>query len=527
MLFIDHFHRLSGSEVKSDKKAEDEHRPADQALTARIVEGSKEGLEDLLAILLRRMPAVEIINRILIPAMRHVGELFGRGELLLPFVLQSAEAMKRSVSILEPHMPLVQEGHATRILLATVQGDVHDIGKNLVDIILTNNGYQVFNLGIKVPAETIIQQAIEKKVQVIGLSGLLVKSALVMKESMQQYREAGLGMPILLGGAALTKKFVATECGPSYDAPVVYCADAFAGLQAVRDHEAGKLKGTTFDTTAPAALKPGVKTVDLDRSNVVPTPPFFGFKHVSDIPLSALYPYVNTQALFRGRWGYRRAKLSAAEYDKLIADKVQPLYERLVRESATEGWLKPQAAYGYFHCFSRGNELIVRDEGREFLFGFPRQGEAPNLCIADYFKTEAEGGDLVGFFVVTMGGAIAEKTRLLYESNQYHDYLMIHAFGVELTDALAEYWHTVMRRELGIAGREPTDTSGFVTQEYQGSRYGFGYPACPDMEAHKPVFALLQPEALGLGLTENMQMTPEFSTSALIAHHPQAKYFAV
>jgi 5-methyltetrahydrofolate--homocysteine methyltransferase len=527
MLFIEHFQRLAGSEVKADKKVEDEQRPADQALTARIVDGSKEGLEDLLAILLRRMPAVEIINRILIPAMRHVGELFGRGELLLPFVLQSAEAMKRSVTILEPHMPVVKEGHATRILLATVQGDVHDIGKNLVDIILTNNGYQVFNLGIKVPAETIIQQALEKKVQVIGLSGLLVKSALVMKESMQQYREAALGIPILLGGAALTRKFVATECGPAYDAPVVYCADAFAGLQAVRDHEAGKLKGTTFDITTPVALKPGVKTVDLDRSNVVPTPPFLGFRHVRDIPLSALYPYVNTQALFRGRWGYRRAKLSAEDYDKLIAEKVQPLYERLVRESATEGWLTPQAAYGYFHCFSRGNELIVRDQNREFLFGFPRQGEAPNLCIADYFKTEAEGGDMAGFFVVTMGGAIAEKTRLLYESNQYHDYLMIHAFGVELTDALAEYWHTVMRRELGIAGKEPTDTSGFVTQEYQGSRYGFGYPACPDMEAHKPVFALLQPEALGLGLTENMQMTPEFSTSALIAHHPQAKYFAV
>jgi 5-methyltetrahydrofolate--homocysteine methyltransferase len=459
--------------------------------------------------------------------MRHVGELFGKGEMLLPFVLQSAEAMKRSVALLEPHMPLVKEGHATRILLATVQGDVHDIGKNLVDIILTNNGYQVFNLGIKVPAETIIQQAIEKNVHVIGLSGLLVKSALVMKESMPQYREAGLKIPILLGGAALTRKFVATECGPAYDAPVVYCADAFAGLQAVRESESGKLQGTTYDGAAPVAFKPGVKTVDLDHSNPVPAPPFLGFRHVRDISLSTLYPYVNTQALFRGRWGYRRAKLSVEEYDKLIAEKVQPLYERLVRESAAEGWLKPQVAYGYFRCFSRGNELIVRDENREYLFAFPRQGEAPNLCISDYFKTEAEGGDVVGLFVATMGGQIAEKTRQLYESNQYHDYLMIHAFGVELTDALAEYWHTVMRRELGIAGQEPTEVSGFVTQDYQGSRYGFGYPACPDMEAHKPVFELLKAEALGISLTENMQMTPEFSTSALISHHPQAKYFAV
>lgn len=527
MLFIDHFQRLAGGETTAGKAAEDEHRPAEQALTAHIVEGSKEGLDDLLAILLRRMPAVEIINRILIPAMRHVGELFGKGEMLLPFVLQSAEAMKHSVSLLEPHMPLAKEGHATRILLATVQGDVHDIGKNLVDIILTNNGYKVFNLGIKVPAETIIQQAIEKNVHVIGLSGLLVKSALVMKESMPQYREAGLGIPILLGGAALTRKFVATECGPAYDAPVVYCADAFAGLQAVRDLEAGTLKGTTFDATVPAALKPGVKTVELDRSNGVPKPPFLGCRHVRDIPMAALYPYVNTQALFRGRWGFRRAKLSAADYDRLIADKVQPLYERLVRESASEGWLNPRAAYGYFRCYSRGNELIVQDDGREHLFGFPRQDEAPNLCISDYFKTEAQGGDVVGFFVVTMGDKIAEKTRLLYESSQYHDYLMVHAFGVELTDALAEYWHVVMRRELGIAGNEPNDTTGFVTQDYQGSRYGFGYPSCPDMGAHKPVFAMLRPEELGVGLTESMQMTPEFSTSAIIAHHPQAKYFSV
>lgn len=528
MRFIEHFRPQTGEAGTADgTAAEEEHRPAEQALAARIEEGSKEGLEDLLAILLRRMPAVEIINRVLIPAMRHVGELFGKGEMLLPFVLQSAEAMKRSVALLEPHLPPVQAGHATRVLLATVQGDVHDIGKNLVDIILTNNGYQVFNLGIKVPAETIIQQAREKGVQVIGLSGLLVKSAIVMKESMRQYREAGLGIPILLGGAALTRKFVAGECGPDYDAPVVYCPDAFAGLQAVRDLEAGTLKGTTLDASQPVAARPGARTAELDRSNVVPTPPFLGGRQVRDIPLEALYPYVNTQALFRGRWGYRRAKLSAGEYDRLIAERVQPLYERLVRESASEGWLVPQAAYGYFRCFSRGNELVVRDDRREQVFAFPRQAEPPHLCIADYFKTEAEGGDVVGLFVVTMGARIAEKTRQLYESNQYHDYLMIHAFGVELTDALAEYWHAVMRHELGIAGREPREASGFVTQDYQGSRYGFGYPACPDLDAHKPVFELLRPESLGLALTETMQMTPEFSTSALVAHHPQAKYFAV
>ena len=526
-LFIEHFQKKAGEAAAKPAGAEDEKKPAELALADRVIGGSKDGLEDLLEILLRRMPPVEIINRILIPAMRRVGELFGRGEMLLPFVLQSAEVMKRAVALLEPHMPAVQEGHATKVLLATVQGDVHDIGKNLVDIILTNNGYKVFNIGIKVPAEVIIEKARELKPSVIGLSGLLVKSALVMKESMRQYREAQLGTPILLGGAALTRKFVAQDCAPDYDQPVVYCADAFAGLQAVRDFEAGRLRSTTFDATAAAPLKPGLKNIELNRDNPVPTPPFLGFRHVRDIPPAEIFPYVNTEALFRGRWGYRRAKLSAEEYAKILAEKVRPLYAKLQEESISKGLLQPQAAYGYFHCFSRGDELVIRDGDREFAFGFPRQAEPPHLCIADYFKTEAEGGDVAGFFVVTIGARLGERTQELFAANQYHDYLMLHGFGVEVTDALAEYWHAVMRRELGIAGREPATRAGFVTQDYQGSRYGFGYPACPDLGAHQPVFALLKPETLGVTLTENMQMVPEFTTSAIVAHHPQAKYFAV
>jgi 5-methyltetrahydrofolate--homocysteine methyltransferase len=526
-IFIEHFQQKAGTTPeKADAEAE-ARKPAEMALTDRIVAGSKEGLEDLLSILMRRMPPVEIINRILIPAMRKVGDLFGRGELLLPFVLQSAEAMKRAVSLLEPHMPAIAEGHATKILLATVQGDVHDIGKNLVDIILTNNGYKVFNLGIKVPAEVIIEKARELKPDVIGLSGLLVKSALVMKESMRQYREAALGAPILLGGAALTRKFVAQDCAPSYDHPVVYCADAFAGLQAVRDFEAGKLRSTTFDEHAAAPLKPGLKNVEIGRDNPVPTAPFLGFRHVREIPAAEIFPYVNTEALFRGRWGYRRAKLTAEDYEKILAEKVRPLYAKLQQESVADGLLQAQAAYGYFRCFARGDEVVVRDEQHEYIFGFPRQAAPPNLCIADFFKTEAEGGDIAGFFVVTIGAKLGERTQALFTSNQYHDYLMLHGFGVEVTDALAEYWHAVMRRELGIAGSEPATKAGFVTQDYQGSRYGFGYPACPDMGAHVPVFALLKPAALGVTLTENMQMVPEFTTSAMVVHHPQAKYFAV
>jgi len=526
-IFIEHFQKKAGATTEKTSAEADAKRPAELALADRIIAGSKEGLEDLLSILMRRMPPVEIINRILIPAMRMVGDLFGRGELLLPFVLQSAEAMKRAVSLLEPHMPAVQEGHATKILLATVQGDVHDIGKNLVDIILTNNGYKVFNLGIKVPAEVIIEKARELKPHVIGLSGLLVKSALVMKESMRQYREAKLGAPILLGGAALTRKFVAQDCAPDYDQPVVYCADAFAGLQAVRDFEAGKLRSTTFDEHAAAPFKPGLKNVEISRDNPIPTPPFLGFRHIREISAAEIFPYVNTEALFRGRWGFRRAKLTAEDYEKILAEKVRPLYAKLQHDAVAEGLLQPQAAYGWFRCCARGDDVVVRDEKDEFIFNFPRQSAPPHLCIADFFKTEAEGGDIAGFFVVTIGARLGERTQTLFAANQYHDYLMLHGFGVEVTDALAEYWHAVMRRELGIAGSEPATKAGFVTQDYQGSRYGFGYPACPDLGAHAPVFALLKPDALGISLTENMQMVPEFTTSAIVAHHPQAKYFAV
>ncbi|MDH3454362.1 MAG: cobalamin-dependent protein, partial [Desulfuromonadales bacterium] len=476
-----------------------------------------------------RYPPLEIVNQILVPAMRHVGELFGKGELLLPFVLQSAEAMKKSVAWLEPHMQKVEQEEGTKILLATVQGDVHDIGKNLVDILLSNNGYKVFNIGIKVPAETIIAKARELKVDVIGLSGLLVKSAIVMQESLPQYREAGLTMPILLGGAALTSDFVATSCVPNYDAPVVYCADAFAGLKALKDYEAGTLKATVAaPKNGQPRMKPGVKDVSIDRSHPVPVPPFFGLRHVTGIDPARLFPYVNEQALFRGRWGYRRtASTSAEEYLELTRTKVMPLYEGLKQRALAEGLLQPKAAYGYFRCYSEGDTVFVEDGDEVMAFDFPRQSSPPHLCIADYYRSRDEGGDVAAFFVVTIGDQIAAETKRLFEADAYHDYLMLHGFSVEVTDALAEYWHEVMRRELGIAAEQPADMTGYVTQGYQGSRYGFGYPACPDLDAHLMLFKLLQPEAIGVTLTETMEMVPEVSTSAIIAHHPQAKYFAV
>ena len=525
MRFINHFKDRS---VEEEDTADEANQPTEEVLHHRIVKGDKDGIEDLLAILLERYLPTAIINTLLVPAMRHVGDLFGRGELLLPFVLQSAEVMKRSVSYLEPFMDKAEDAHGLKILLATVQGDVHDIGKNLVDIILSNNGYKVYNIGIKMPAETIIAKAREYDVDMIGLSGLLVKSAIVMQETLPQYKEAGIDVPILLGGAALTPKFVAQSCVPGYHQPVVYCPDAFAGLKAVQQFEEGKLSSTTWDfEDKPRAAQTNTTVSEVDRTNAVPTAPFIGVRYVEDIDPALIYPYINEQALFRGRWGYRRGKMGADEYATLMDEKVLPLYEELKRRGIDERLLIPKVAYGYFRCHSNGNTLLVEHEGQHYPFPFPRRGSPPHLCISDFYKDEAEGGDVVGFFVVTIGEEASKATQALFEADEYHDYLMLHAFSVEVTDALAEYWHEVMRREMGIDTAKPADITGYVVQEYQGSRYGFGYPACPDLDAHAQLFEMLKPEAIGVTLTENMEMMPEQTTSAIIAHHPQAKYFAV
>ncbi|MDT8421406.1 MAG: vitamin B12 dependent-methionine synthase activation domain-containing protein [Desulfuromonadales bacterium] len=524
MRLMDHFSDHRG---EAEEEAGRGNAPAEEEIRRKLVTGDRDGLEDLLTILLQRYPALEIVNRLLVPAMREVGDLFGRGELLLPFVLQSAEVMKRSVAFLEGFMERdAESGQQTRILLATVQGDVHDIGKNLVDIILTNNGYKVYNIGIKVPAETIIAKARELEVDVIGLSGLLVKSAIIMQQSMPQYQEAGLTMPILLGGAALTGKFVAESCVPGYTAPVVYCADAFAGLRAIREYEEGRLASTRADAAAPVRNRPGPKEA-LDNRHAVPSVPFFGRRVVRDIDPERLFTYLNRQALIRGRWGYRRAKQGKEEYARLLSETVEPLYARLKKRLLDEQLLQPQVVYGYFPCRSEGDSLLVNADSEVFRFDFPRQTLAPNLCIADYFKGGETEQDLVGFFVVTIGEQLAQLTAELFRDDQYHDYLMVHGLGVELTDALAEYWHQQMRAEMGFADPEGQGEREYVTQEYRGSRYGFGYPACPDLEAHRPLFAMLRPEEIGVSLTETLEMVPEMSTSAIVAHHPQAKYFAI
>lgn len=522
MRFIEFF-----SDMNDDGFDEEEafQKTPEEQLFQHVVTGDKDGVEDILPALMQRYTSLEIINQILVPAMRHVGELFGKGEILLPFVLQSAEVMKKSVTFLEPFMEKIDGESATKVLLATVQGDVHDIGKNLVEIILSNNGYKVYNAGIKMSTEAIIAKAKEYEVDVIGLSGLLVKSAIVMQESMPQYNEAGLKCPILLGGAALTPKFVAESCVPGYDAPVVYCQDAFAGLKAVREFEEGTLVSTVFDKKQTVQkVKPGVKDSAVDRNVPVPEPPFLGQRYLEDIAPEQLFPLINKHALIRGRWGYRRGKMGAEEYQELIESTVEPIYAELCRSTVEQGLLAPKVSYGYFRSYAEGDTVYVEADGNIYPFDFSRQQSIPFRCIADYFKTKEEGGDIASFFVVTIGDKIAEKTAKLYKGDAYHDYLMLHGFSVEVTDALAEYWHARMRRELGIGDDE---ADGIVTKGYQGSRYGFGYSACPDMEVHKPLFAILKPEKIGVSLTENMQMVPEQTTSAIVVHHPLAKYFAV
>ena len=522
MDFIDHFEQV----VDQDENDENESLKFEELLHQKILKGDKEGLEDLLTTLRGRWQPLDIINNLLVPAMREVGELFGRGDLLLPFVLQSAEAMKQSVALLEPYMEKLEDEGKTSILLATVAGDVHDIGKNLVDIILTNNGYKVHNIGIKVPAEEIISKAKELQVDVVGLSGLLVKSALLMKDNLNQFTAAGLKQPVLLGGAALTTKFVAVDCVPSYHQQVIYCADAFAGLKAIREFEAGKLTSTQWEESSVAKNRPSPQHEVLDRSFNPPSVPFVGRKLMADINAETIFSYLNEAALFRGRWGYRRGKMSKEEYAELNEKTVLPLFKRLKEQSLAEGWLQPQVTYGYFDCASDGDQLLVDSDSGTKVFSFPRQVNAPGLCIADYFRTVEEGGDKVGFFVVTIGPQLALKTQDLYEADSYHDYLMLHGLGVELTDALAEYWHEQMRIEMGIQ-QERGSVEAYVAQGYQGSRYGFGYPSCPDMGAHQPLFELLTPGEIGVSLTESYEMVPEMTTSAIVAHHPQAKYFAV
>jgi 5-methyltetrahydrofolate--homocysteine methyltransferase len=531
--FIEHFEQKAG--IKNEEQTDESQLPLTERIRGRVIQGNRSGFEPMLMEALQSLSALEIINTLLIPAMKTVGDLFGSGKMQLPFVLQSAEVMKFAVDKLQPFMDKSSEQSQTSLVLATVRGDVHDIGKNLVDIILTNNGYKVYNLGIKCEIETMIQKALEVKADAIGMSGLLVKSTAVMKENLEELQRRGLRLPVMLGGAALTRSYVEEICGPLYDAPVVYCTDAFEGLTTM-----GLIKEATLVKPAPkeksagssvAAMAPIPESEPVRTDIDIPTPPFWGDKIVEEIDLDTVFSYLTESVLFRGRWGYRRGKLSAAEYQALLDSRVIPEFIALKERCKREKLLVPKVVYGYYPCNSQGEEVIVFHPGeeREWLrFVFPRQRQAPFHCVADYFRPLTSGQrDLIALQVVTVGARAGEEAGRLYSGNAYKEYLLFHGLSVESAEALAEYWHLRIRTELGITAEDGKSMEEFVVQKYRGSRYSFGYPACPDLAENRKLFAILQPERLGVTITEEDQMVPEQTTSAFIVHHPQAKYFHV
>jgi len=518
--------------------------PLEERLQRRIIDGEKVGLDtDLDSAMTQGIKPLQIINDHLLEGMKVVGELFGKGEMQLPFVLQSAEVMKSAVAYLEPHMEKTDDQGRGRMLLATVKGDVHDIGKNLVDIILSNNGYQVVNIGIKQTINQIVDAAQEHNVDAIGMSGLLVKSTVIMKENLEEITARGLDQkwPIVLGGAALTRAFVEQDLAEIFPGEVRYARDAFEGLRlmdaimAVKRGEPG--------AALPALRERKVKStrnlvvsdeIDTKRSDValdidIPSVPFFGSRIVKGIPLADYSGMLDERALFMGQWGLKGAR---GEFEEMAETQGRPRLRALLNQVQSEGWLEAAVVYGYFPCVSEGNDLVILhhegpDKGKERTrFSFPRQRRDRRLCISDFFVSKESGKvDVVAFHVVTMGNTISKAAAELFAKNEYREYLELHGLSVQLTEALAEYWHQRIREEMQVRAEDAPDLQGILDQGYRGSRYSFGYPACPDIEQQVQLCELLEPGRIGVELSEEFQLHPEQSTSAIIVHHPEAKYF--
>ena len=550
---------FEGVKAKASKKAS-KGETVEERLKNHIIDGEKIGLEDELRTGLQKYSALDIINNILLEGMKVVGDLFGSGQMQLPFVLQSAEAMKAAVRFLEPYME--KKGGATAkgtMVLATVKGDVHDIGKNLVDIILTNNGYKVLNLGIKQPIDAILQAYDEHGADAIGMSGLLVKSTLIMRENLELMNERGIKVPVVLGGAALTRKYVEDDLTSLYKGQLYYARDAFAGLHTMdllmgegRSEEHTKsadapgldvaedpedLIGEEAKIGIRKITKPRTKiagdTTHTVRSNVsqdvpIPQAPFYGSRVVERVSLADVFACINETALFKGQWQFKQGRTPLEEYQAQVKAKVRPIYQELKERSVREKLLDPKVVYGYFQCQSEGNDLIVYHQEKEVRFTFPRQPAGKHLCLADYFASKDSGRmDVVAFHLVTVGRRASEYAHELFKSDNYSDYLYFHGLSVESAEALAELWHKRIREELGIAGADSPDLTRLFKQEYQGSRYSFGYPACPRLEDQEKLFTLLDPSRIDVELSEEFQLEPEQSTSAIIVHHPEAKYFSI
>ena len=575
------FEGVSAKDARSRESLAD--LPIEERLKQHIIDGERIGLEDALAVAMEQYPPLEIINTFLLDGMKVVGELFGSGQMQLPFVLQSAETMKAAVAYLEPYMEKSESGDNAKgtVVIATVKGDVHDIGKNLVDIILTNNGYRVINLGIKQPVENIINAYQEHKADCIAMSGLLVKSTAFMKDNLEVFNEKGITVPVILGGAALTPKFVYEDCQNTYKGRVVYGKDAFADLHFMdklmpakgesnwddlkgfldeAEQESGESEerqvasgkaatGTDDASTQTSNLKPqNSQEEDTTRSEAVaiaiprPTPPFWGTKLLgpADIPLEEVFWYLDLQALIAGQWQFRKPKgQSREEYNAFLQAQVYPILEEWKQRVVEENLLHPQVIYGYFPCLAEGNSLHIYNPAKPTkptehpnplaTFQFPRQKSMRRLCIADFFQpleTKPEQFDVFPMQAVTVGEIATEYAKKLFDSDQYTDYLYFHGIAVQVAEALAEWTHARIRRELGFGEQDPDNIRDVLAQRYQGSRYSFGYPACPNIQDQFVQLDLLEAQRIGLHMDESEQLYPEQSTTAIVAYHPTAKYFS-
>ncbi|MEU7159735.1 methionine synthase [Streptomyces chrestomyceticus] len=539
------FEGATAKSLKAGKAEELLALPLEERLRRRIIDGEKNGLEADLDAALAERPALDIVNDTLLEGMKVVGELFGSGQMQLPFVLQSAEVMKTAVAYLEPHMEKTDADGKGTIVLATVRGDVHDIGKNLVDIILSNNGYNVVNLGIKQPVSAILEAAEEHRADVIGMSGLLVKSTVIMKENLEELnqRKMAADFPVILGGAALTRAYVEQDLHEIYEGEVRYARDAFEGLRLMDALIAVKrgVPGATLpelkqrrvpkrdiETKEPEQEEGTVRS-DVSTDNPVPAPPFWGTRVVKGIQLADYASWLDEGALFKGQWGLKQARTGdGPSYEELVETEGRPRLRGWLDKLQTENLLEAAVVHGYFPCYSKGDDLILLNEdGTERTrFTFPRQRRGRRLCLADFFRPEESGErDVVGLQVVTVGSKIGEATAELFASDSYRDYLELHGLSVQLAEALAEYWHARVRAELGFAGEDPADVEDMFALKYRGARFSLGYGACPDLEDRAKIADLLRPERIGVQLSEEFQLHPEQSTDAIVIHHPEAKYF--
>ncbi|MFJ9689793.1 methionine synthase [Streptomyces bacillaris] len=539
------FEGVNMKSMKAGKAEELMALPLDERLQRRIIDGEKNGLEADLDEALQDTPALDIVNNTLLEGMKVVGELFGSGQMQLPFVLQSAEVMKSAVAHLEPHMEKSDDEGKGTIVLATVRGDVHDIGKNLVDIILSNNGYNVVNLGIKQPVSAILEAAEEHRADVIGMSGLLVKSTVIMKENLQELnqRKMAADFPVILGGAALTRAYVEQDLHEIYEGEVRYARDAFEGLR-LMDALIGVKRGV------PGAALPELKQrrvpkkdvpvlevqepegsvrSDVSTTNPIPEPPFRGTRVIKGIPLKEYASWLDEGALFKGQWGLKQARTGdGPTYEELVETEGRPHLRGWLDHLQSNNLLEAAVVYGYFPCVSKGEDLILlhEDGSERTRFTFPRQRRGRRLCLADFFRPEESGEtDVIGLQVVTVGSRIGEATAELFAANSYRDYLELHGLSVQLAEALAEYWHARVRSELGFGGEDPAEVEDMFALKYRGARFSLGYGACPDLEDRAKIADLLRPERIGVELSEEFQLHPEQSTDAIVIHHPEAKYF--